>query len=58
MIADIVSEYLNKNGFKITPEQRAMLVDPFYQKNITDAEKIKEMLSFMQGMDLNTNTGK
>lgn len=58
MIADIVSEYLNKNGFKITPEQRAMLVDRFYQKNITDAEKIKEMLSFMQGMDLNTNTGK
>lgn len=58
MIADIVSEYLNKNGFKITPEQRTMLVDRFYQKNITDAEKIKEMLSFMQGMDLNTNTGK
>lgn len=58
MIADIVSEYLNKNGFKITPEQRAMLVDRFYQKNITDAEKIKEMLSFMQGMGLNTNTGK
>lgn len=58
MIADIVSEYLNKNGFKITPEQRVALIDRFYQQNITDANKIKEMLSFMQSMDFGSNTGK
>lgn len=58
MIADIVSEYLAKNGFKITPEQRVALIDRFYQQNITDASKIKEMLSFMQSMDFGLNTGK
>lgn len=58
IIADIVSEYLNKNGFKITPEQRVALIDRFYQQNITDANKIKEMLSFMQSVDFGLNTGK
>lgn len=58
MIADIVSEYLAKNGFKITPEQRVALIDRFYQQNITDANKIKEMLSFMQSVDFGLNTGK
>jgi transcriptional regulator with XRE-family HTH domain len=58
MIADIVSEYLAKNGFKITPEQKVALIDRFYQQNITDANKIKEMLSFMQSMDFGSNTGK
>jgi len=58
MIADIVSEYLTKNGFVITPEQRAALVDRFYQQNITDAKKINEMLSFMQSTGLVSNAGK
>lgn len=54
MIADIVEEYLKKYGYKITPEQRVMLVEHFYQMNITDANKIKEMLSFAQAMGLNS----
>lgn len=48
MIADIVKEFFEKNGYEITPEQRAALVDHFYQQNITDAGKIKELLSVMQ----------
>lgn len=58
LIADIVSEYLTKNGFNLTPEQRATIVDRFYQQNITDANKINEVLSFMQSMGLVSNTGK
>ena len=54
MIADIVEEYLKKYGYKITPEQRVMLVEHFYQMNITDANKIKEMLSFAQAMGLSS----
>lgn len=54
MIADIVEEYLKKYGYKITPEQRVMLIEHFYQMNITDATKIKEMLSFAQAMGLNS----
>lgn len=54
MIADIVEEYLKKYGYKITPEQRVMLVEHFYQMNITDANKIKEMLSFAQAMGFNS----
>ena len=48
MIADIVKEFFEKNGYEITPEQKAALVDHFYHQNITDADKIKEMLSVMQ----------
>ena len=49
-IADIVAEYLAKNGYTLTPEQRIELIDHFYQMNITDPEKINEMLSFMRAM--------
>jgi len=51
LIADIVQEFLNKKGYQITPEQRAQLVEYFYQQNITDAGKINEMLVFMQSMN-------
>lgn len=50
LIADIVQEFLKKNGFKITAEQRAALVDHFYQQNITEPEKIRESLSLLQAM--------
>lgn len=50
LIADIVEEYLKKNGFKITTEQRAALVDHFYQQNITEPEKIKESLSLLRAV--------
>lgn len=53
-IADVVQEFFQKNGYQITPEQRVALIDHFYQQNITDANKIKEMLSLMQAMNLTT----
>lgn len=58
LIADIVEEYLKKNGFKITTEQRAALVDHFYQQNITEPEKIKESLSLLRAMQFELITKK
>lgn len=58
LIADIVEEYLKKNGFKITTEQRAALVDHFYQQNITEPEKIKESLSLLRAMQFGLTTKK
>ena len=58
LIADIVEEYLKKNGFKITTEQRAALVDHFYQQNITEPEKIKESLSLLRAMQFGLITKK
>lgn len=52
MLADIVQEVINKQGFQITQEQRAALVDYFYQQNITDAEKIKDSLSVLAALSL------
>lgn len=49
-ITDIVQEFFKKNGYTITAEQRIALVDHFYQKNIKDSDKIKEILSAMQLM--------
>lgn len=52
MIADIVAEYLSKHGYKITPEQRATLIEHFYRMSITEPEKINEMLTLMGDMFL------
>ena len=50
LIADLVTEYLQKHGYTITPEQKVALVDHFYQQNITDSGKIKESLSIMAAL--------
>ena len=47
MIADIVAEYLQKNGYQLTHEQRAALIDHFYRMNVNEPEEIKKMLSVM-----------
>lgn len=47
MIADIVAEYLQKNGYQLTHEQRAALIDHFYRMNVNEPEEIKRMLSVM-----------
>lgn len=52
LIADIVAEYLSKHGYKITPEQRATLIEHFYRMSITEPEKINEMLTLMGDMFL------
>lgn len=46
-IADIVAEYLSQNNYEILPEQRAALVEHFYQQNLHDADAIKQQLSVM-----------
>ena len=50
MIADVVKEYFDKNGYDLTPEQRVALVDHFYQQNIISEDEIKKLLSLMQAM--------
>lgn len=50
MISDIVAEYLAKHGYEITQDQRAALIDHFYQQNMTEPEKIDEMLSVMAAL--------
>lgn len=50
MIADVVKEYFDKHGYKITPEQRVALVDHFYHENIINEDEIKKLLSLMQAM--------
>lgn len=52
-IADIVQEYLNKNGMTMTTEQRAALIDHFCQQNLTDAEQIKQQLSLLAALQSN-----
>ena len=52
-IADIVQEYLNKNGMTMTTEQRAALIDHFCQQNLTDAEQIKQQLSLLGALQSN-----
>ena len=50
MIADVVKEYFDKNGYDMTPEQRVALVDYFYQQNIISEDEIKKLLSLMQAL--------
>ena len=50
MIADVVKEYFDKNGYDLTPEQRVALVDHFYQQNIISEDEIKKLLSLMQAL--------
>lgn len=57
-IADIVQEYLNKNGMVMTTEQRAALIDHFCQQNLTDAEQIKQHLSLLGALQSNTFTNR
>lgn len=52
-IADIVQEYLNKNGMAMTTEQRAALIDHFCQQNLTDADAIKQQLSLLGALQSN-----
>ena len=52
MIADVVKEYFDKNGYELTPEQRVALVDHFYHKNMINKDELKELLSLMQAMKL------
>lgn len=57
-IADIVQEYLNKNGMVMTTEQRAALIDHFCQQNLTDAEQIKQHLSLLGALQSNVFTNR
>lgn len=54
-IADIVTEFFNKNGGTITPEQRLALIDHFYQQHITDESEIRKILSFMHAVNSESN---
>lgn len=55
MIADVVKEYFDKNGYELTPEQRVALVDHFYHENIINEDEIKKLLSLMQAMNAKGN---
>ena len=55
MIADVVKEYFDKNGYDLTPEQRVALVDHFYQQNIISEDEIKKLLSLMQALKFKGN---
>ena len=57
-IADIVQEYLNKNGMTMTTEQRAALIDHFCQQNLTDADAIKQQLSLLGALQSNVFTNR
>ena len=57
-IADIVQEYLNKNGMTMTTEQRATLIDHFCQQTLTDAEQIKQQLSLLGALQSNAFTNR
>ena len=57
-IADIVQEYLNKNGMTMTTEQRAALIDHFCQQNLTNAEQIKQQLSLLGALQSNVFTNR
>lgn len=57
-IADIVQEYLSKNGMTMTTEQRAALIDHFCQQNLTDAEQIKQQLSLLGALQSNAFTNR
>ena len=47
-IADIVRDFMARNGYDLTAEQRDALVSHFYQQNLRDADAIKQQLSVMQ----------
>jgi transcriptional regulator with XRE-family HTH domain len=49
-VFEIIKEYLEKNGYNITEEQKTVLVEYFCQQNLTDAEQIKQQLSIFQAM--------
>ena len=55
MIADVVKEYFDKNGYDLTPEQRVALVDHFYQQNIISEDEIKKLLSLIQVLKFKGN---
>lgn len=57
-IADIVQEYLSKNGMVMTTEQQATLIDHFCQQNLTDAEQIKQQLSLLVALRSNAFTNR
>lgn len=57
-IADIVQEYLNKNGMTMTTEQRAALIDHFCQQNLTDTDAIKQQLSLLGALQSNAFTNR
>lgn len=46
-IADVVRDYMAKNGYVLTADQREALVSHFYQQNLHDADAIKQQLSVM-----------
>lgn len=58
VIADIVQEYLNKNGMTMTTEQRAALIDHFCQHNLTDADAIKQQLTLLGALQSNVFTNR
>ena len=58
VIAEIVQEYLNKNGMTMTTEHRAALIDPFCQPNLTDEDAIKQQLSLLGALQSNVFTNR
>ena len=58
VIADIVQEYLNKNGMTMTTDQRAALIDHFCQQNLTNADAIKQQLSLLGALQSNVFTNR
>lgn len=51
MIADVVKEYFDKNGYTLTPEQRVALVEHFYHENMINKDEIKKLLSLMHALN-------
>ena len=47
MIADIVRQYLDSNGYTLTDDQRVALVEHFCQENISDVNQIRQQLSVL-----------
>lgn len=57
MIADIVQQYLQSNGYTLTDDQRVALVEHFCQENISDANQIRQQLSVLAAVQSSTQKG-
>lgn len=50
-ILDAVNEFLAENHLCMTPEQRRLMVKHFYEQNLRDPVRIKEMLSALRAVN-------
>lgn len=50
-ILDVLNEFLTENHLYMAPEQRRLMVKHFYEQNLRDPVRIKEMLSALRAVN-------